>query len=178
MSKNILLTALLCLLGFVQASFAQETDNWSSFSKDHYSIRFPRDWNLDDSGQLGTNFFLFAPMDAKQDPFRENINLVSQSVAEFGVDLDGYVQLNFGQLRQLATNFHVLSMDKSKEGKNGEHYILTYTMDQGQYHLKLMQYYWIVNGQAYILTFTAEQATYNQYKTLAQQIIEGFVVEK
>lgn len=177
MSKNILLPTLLCLIGFVRASFAQQTADWQSYSKDGYSIQYPNDWGLEANETLGTDFFLFSTNNEPQDDFRENINLVSQNVAQFGVDLDGYVQLNFGQIRQMATNFKVERMDKEKEGKNGEHYVLVYTMDQGMYHLKLMQYYWIVNGQAYVLTLTCEQDTFDGYEKVGKEIMASFEVK-
>lgn len=177
MPKHIPNLVLFLLLLNLAKAVAQTDSNWKTLDKPNYSIQFPADWQSDDSGQLGTDLFLFAPLAGKEDQFRENVNLVSQSVAEFGVDLKGYVELNFGQLRLLATNFHVIASDKIKEGKNGEYFRLEYQMDQGQLHLHLVQYYWVVKGYAYVLTLTCEENGFGKYAAAGNKMLDNFTIK-
>lgn len=168
---------LLMFICAASAALGQNSPAWKSLDKPNYSIQYPADWLADDSGQLGTDLFVFSPLSSKEDQFRDNINLVSQSVAEFGVDLKGYVELNFGQLRLLATNFHVISTDKIKEGKNGEYFRMEYQMDQGSFHLHLVQYYWVINGQAYVLTLTCEESEFVKYAPTGTKILDNFTIK-
>lgn len=162
---------------FATATFAQTNADWKTFDKATYSIAFPANWQVDDSGQLGTDFFLFAPLLGQYDQFQENVNLVSQRVAEFGVDLNGYVELNFGQLRQMAVNLHVIATDKFKEGQNGEYFRLEYQMDQGPFRLHLVQDYWVVKGTAYVLTLTTEEKEFENYATTGEKILDSFIIK-
>lgn len=177
MPKHILNLVLFLLLLSFSSAAAQIDGNWKTLDKPNYSIQNPANWQTDDSGQLGTDLFLFSPLSAKSDQFRENVNLVSQSVAELGVDLKGYVELNFGQLRLLATNFHVIASDKIKEGRNGEYFRLEYQMDQDQFHLHLVQYYWVIKGYAYVLTLTCEESEFEKYAPTGNKVLNSFTIK-
>ncbi len=158
------------------AVFCQTNPDWKTLDQPTYSLQYPFDWQLDQSGQMETELLLLSPKSNATDDFQENINLVSQSIAEYGLDLDGYVQHCFGQLRQLLTNFQVISMDKLKSGTD-VYYKLVYRADQGAFHLQLEQHYFVKNNQAYVLTFTCETEALEGFKAVSEKILTSFALK-
>ena len=176
MSKNTIALLLSALLFTGKNAFAQSSQGWKTLDEKGYSIKYPYDWTMDNNGAYGTAFLLLSPKSSGSDRFQENINLVSQDVSEYGIDLDAYMELSFGQLRQLATNFHIISTDKIKNAAH-PYYKLIYTMDQGHFNLQLEQLYWVVNKQAYVLTFTCEVDAFEAYQEIGEKIMKTFVLK-
>lgn len=139
----------------------------------NYSILYPQTWDLDRSGQMGTSFFLFSRLTSSQDKFRENINLIIQSLQGQKVNLDRFVEISIDQIKTLITNGKMI--ESRRLILNGREFQkLIYTGEQGMFKLKFEQRYWIANGQAFVLTFTCEQAQFEKYKVLGEKILNSF----
>jgi hypothetical protein len=55
---------------------------------------------------------------------------------------------------------------------------MVYSGDQGIFHLKFEQYFWVINQQAYILTLTCEQNKSSDYKENGEKILNSFSFKK
>jgi hypothetical protein len=67
---------------------AQTESEWNSIDDSKYFINYPSDWELNNSGLMGTSFILFSPVSSSQDNFRENINLLVQDLSQYDLNLD------------------------------------------------------------------------------------------
>lgn len=166
-----LLIPAFCFTTFT--GVAQERSDWQKLSKRNYKIDYPKDWQVDESGQFGTDFMLLSQLATSTDQFRENINLVIQDLSDMGIDLDQFVALSEGQLTSMFNNCRIIeSSRKKREGK--QFHKILFTAKQGMYDLKFQQYYWLMNDEAYILTFTCEEKVYDDYKELGESIMDSF----
>lgn len=186
MTKTIALALLLVIVisnGFTNASQPigtqppQTTPGWETLDAANYSIQYPSAWQLDQSGQMGTSFLLLSPSESKEDKFKENINLLIQPLPAPDFDLDKYTQLSEEQVRTMMPNSQVIESKRMKSGKDAYHK-MTFSGDQGPYHLKFEQFYWIIDNKAYILTFTSEQDKFATYAATGEKIMNSFVLKK
>lgn len=167
MKNPILLLALLFSVSFVYAQrsigdhshkkIASETEGWLSLKHKVCSIKYPKNWELDETGQQGTAFMLFSSLTGGNDQFRENVNLMVQDLSSYNLDLDAYTELSVKQVKD--AGFKLIS---SKRLKNGCHEV-SYTGTTEGYELQWKQHYWVRNNHAYVLTFTSEKVMYANY---------------
>uniref|UniRef100_UPI00404A1285 hypothetical protein n=1 Tax=Fluviicola sp. TaxID=1917219 RepID=UPI00404A1285 len=54
--------------------------DWKKYSTNKVSISFPKNWKLNEQPQEGVQFNILAPIDGKNDDFRENINYITQNL--------------------------------------------------------------------------------------------------
>jgi hypothetical protein len=176
---NILTTLLL--FTFIACGQTQESNNatketkpnWKTLEENNYSIQYPADWELNQSGQMGTTFFLFSPLSSDQDKFKDNVNLLIQDISGHNLNLDKYAEISEGQVRTMITNS---TLTESKRIKNGseEFHRMVYTGDQGMFHLKFEQFYWVKNEKAFVLTLTCEQDKFSDFKDVGEAILNSF----
>ena len=76
----------------------------------------------------------------------------------------------------MMTNSNILET-KTLHANNLEYHKIIYTGDQGVFHLKYEQYYWVINDKAYILTFTSEQDKYSGLKETAEKVMNSFMLK-
>jgi hypothetical protein len=153
----------------------QRIDGWELLNEDDYSIQYPKDWELSQSGQMGTKFILFSALENDEDQFRENVNLISQDLGSNDVDLDQYTEISENQIKTMMTNCTVYESKRIKNG-SGEYQKLIYAADQGAFRLKFEQLYWIENDFAYVLTLTCEESKFSSFKELGEKIISTFTL--
>ena len=150
--------------------------NWKTFDQPNYSIQYPSSWNLNQNGQMGTSFIILSPKESEQDKFSENVNLIIQDMTGKDIDLDKYTKISEDQIKTLLTN-SVIIESKSIKKDNAEYRKFIYTADQGVFHLKTEQYYWVVKEKAYVLTFTSEQNKYADYVEIGEKIMNSFIIK-
>ncbi len=150
---------------------------WETLNEPNYSIQYPSEWELNQSGQMGTAFMLFSPLESGQDQFRENVNLLLQDLSGYNIDLDKYAEISQEQVKSMITNSKIIESKRIKTGSE-EYHKLVYTGDQGVFHLRFEQYYWIKNKQAFVLTFTCEQASFNSHKEVGKTILKSFTLKE
>ena len=49
-----------------------ENPDWQTLDKKSYSISFPDDWSIDNSGQMNTHFILTSAQEGPDDTFQES----------------------------------------------------------------------------------------------------------
>lgn len=171
---------LLCLL-CITFSHAQKSNaktqgappSWQTFMDTSYSIQYPPEWELNQSGLMGSSFILFQPLASSDDLFRENVNLLIQDLSGYDLDLDQFAKLSEDQVTTMITNSTLIESKRIKTGPEAYHRMV-YTGDQGTYHLKFVQYYWVMNEKAFVLTFTCEQDKYEINKETGNAIMNSF----
>lgn len=147
--------------------------DWLTLEETEFSVSYPREWELVQSGQMGTSFILFAKQSSAQDQFRENVNLLIQNLAGMKIDLDKYVEISEGQIKTMITNGNIIESKRIVENGSSFHKEI-YTGDQGVLKLKFEQYYWVKKEKAYVLTFTAEVNQFDNYKGIGEEILKSF----
>lgn len=155
----------------------QPIKDWKTLDQAICSIQYPGTWDKDESGQMGTSFFILSPVESTEDKFRENVNLLIQDLTGKNIDLNKYTDISENQIKTLAVNSNLV---ESKRIKNaGEEYQkVIYSADQGGAHLKFEQYFFIVKEKAYVLTFSSELNKFDQYKEVAEKILNSFQLKK
>lgn len=171
MKKNI---ALLSLLVFISFGFtAIKGEEWAKLETGDYSIEYPSTWALDQSGQMGTSFFVMSELDSKKDKFRENVNLLVQDLTGYNMDLDKYSELSAEQVKTMIKNSKLIENQRIKSA-SGQYQKVIYLGDEGDFHLQFEQYYWVVNNKAYVLTLTCEKKNFKKYKKTGERILDSF----
>lgn len=170
---NHFLLALSALI-LVSCSGEKELkDGWENFSTSTYSINYPEEWELDDSGEMGTEFMILSPKEGDEDLFRENVNLVVQNLGPKAMDLSQFVQLSEGQLKTMITDLNIISSVR-KESKGLTYHDISYVGTQGIYELRVQQYYWVENKNVYVLTMTTEDKNYKKFSDVCKEIMASF----
>ena len=149
--------------------------DWKSFNGDSYSINYPGNWDLDDSKRMGSQFFLFSRLENEQDQFKENVNLLTQDLSAYNMDIDQYVKLSIGQVESMIKEGKIISSAKVID-EGLEYHSLIYTGKQAENTLRFEQRFWIIDKVAYILTFTAQLDTYRHYKEVGDKVIRSFEI--
>ena len=171
--KSFLITIfILCFSG----SLFGQSEEWKSLEGESYSILYPSDWELDQSGLMNTKFIVFAPQSANTDKFKENVNLISQDLKGMNVTLDQYVELSVQQIKLMIPKCKILETETVKTDDIEFHKIL-YTGDQGQFNLTFRQYLFLQNETAFVITFTSEQSQFENYKEIGEKVLESFVLK-
>jgi hypothetical protein len=151
-------------------------DDKKTLDQSDYTIQYPSSWDLDQSGQFGSTFFLFSPISSEQDRFRENISLIIQDLSAYNLSLEEYVNLSKDQVKSMITNSSAVDT-KTMKAKGREYAHITYTGDQGEFSLHFDQYVWLINKKAYIITFTTQQSTFEEFKTGGFDVMNSFVIK-
>jgi hypothetical protein len=185
MTKILTTLLLFALAAFGQTNTKNETANdskkevagWKTFSGTNYTIQYPPNWELNQSGQMGTSFIFFSPLENDKDQFKDNVNLLVQDLTGRNIDLNKFVEISEGQVKTMITNSTLIESTRLKNA-TPEFHKMVYSGDQGIFHLKFEQYFWVINQQAYILTLTCEQNKSSDYKENGEKILNSFSFKK
>ena len=150
--------------------------NWKTYSNDSCSIQYPPDWTVKEKF-MGTEFALLAAIDSTSPTFAENVNLTKQDVTGKDQSLDKVVPATIELLKNIMTNFSLLSSTRKKDAAGVEYQQIIYTCNQGTLALKQEQQYRVINNMAYILTLTTLQDGWEKGYQLGEQIMATFSVK-
>lgn len=177
---QLLISLALCIFmsandvnpaGHAHSAAAHLSDPWKTLKHDQYSIQYPADWDLDQSGQMGSSFLLFSPLTSDQDQFRENVNLMIQDLSEYPMTLDAYTEFSLEQIKALG---YEMIEDERVKDNSSEYHKLAYSGPEGDFTLVYVQQYWVIGTNAFLLTFTGELDHYADYKDTADKILRSF----
>lgn len=176
----LMLASGLNALAIAQTVIAPATDDkpvWATIADPEFTLRYPPNWTLDQTGLFGSNFFLYAPFETRNDTFRENFNLIINDLSEFpGIPL---AEVAEGARQQIVGMINDVKILEFKEVPDGfeKYYHIEYTGVQGKFKLHWRQHYWLVHNHFYVLTFTAEEPDYARYLPLAEAIFDSFFLK-
>jgi hypothetical protein len=158
------------------AALAQQSPaNWKVLAKDSYSIQYPTNWDLDQTGYEGTTFLLASELTSPQDPFRENVTLIIHDLRGTTIYLDKLVKQSQSTFQTTLANFRLIESKRLKD--TGEYHKLVFTGDKGKTSLKFVQYLRIKGIKAYVVTFAGEQSQFENYKETGEKILNSFKVK-
>ncbi|MCB0438606.1 MAG: hypothetical protein KDD20_07695 [Mangrovimonas sp.] len=160
-TKLTFILLLITAYGFGQDGFVE-------YKKEGYSIKYPKDWRLDTSGQMNTLFILFSP-NTENDTFNENINFIIQDLTGQNMDLESYTKLSEDQIKTMVPNGKWI---ESK--RNGNHQEVVWSGFVANNNLKFKQFFYVKDDKAYILTFTALETTFDDYINIGSEILNSF----
>jgi hypothetical protein len=162
------------------------TSNWQTLNRNNYSVKYPGDWDLQqsDNKETGTivnatvryQFAVLSQLESPQDQFRENVNLVIEDLNGKKLDLDEYSRLAENQLKTMMKNCKILGQKKVNKGVR-PYFKIIWTWDYQTVPLKVQQYTWLLDGKAYILTFTSEQNKFAQFQQVGEKILDTFTLK-
>jgi hypothetical protein len=176
MKKHILSTLLLlsCLFAMQAQNGNSEVEaTLKTFEKDGYFIQYPAEWEMNETGMMGTSFIIMSKQASDSDMFRENVNLLIQDLTGMGITLDQFVEISTEQVKTVVEKGNLLESERLHKGAL-EYHKMVYTAESGDFELKFLQYYFILNDKAFILTFTAETTTYEAYKSAGERVLNSF----
>jgi len=157
----------------VKLSVFGQTNDWKTIETEIYSIQYPNEWVLDESGRMGTSFILFSPQTSENDRFKENVNLLVQDLSGYNLSLEKYVEISESQIETMITDAVIIE-STLVNSQPWDYQKAIYTGKQGVFNLKFEQYYWVVADMAYVLTLTCEETQYNNYKIIGEEILNSF----
>jgi len=146
---------------------------WKTITESTYTVQYPPAWGLNLDKKMGTEFIILSPLESEQDKFKENVNLLIQDLSGKNIDLDKFASISEEQIKTLVTNSSLI-LSKRIKTAGIEYQKVIYSGDQGVYHLKYEQYYWVVGDKAYVLTLTCEQNKFDRYKEDGEKILNSF----
>ncbi|TMI85792.1 MAG: hypothetical protein E6H10_02155 [Bacteroidetes bacterium] len=176
-TMKLILTLTLLSFTFCSRSQADKSSQLTSLVKENYKIEYPKSWTLDTSGLVGSELFVFSPLENDTDKFKENVSLIIQNLAGQNIDLDKYKEISEKQIASMAANGKLFESSKAQTEK-GNFYRLRYAMNQGNFKLIITSYCYIKDEKAYLITFTSEIDKYERYKKTGDKILDSFQFRK
>ncbi len=155
---------------------SETPEDWKTLSTDDYTISYPADWELDESGQMGTSLILYTPAKSENDQFRDNINLMTQNLTGQNVDLDKYVEISENQVKTQLKNGKIIESERITT-KQPNYQKIIYTGNHGSGDLKFEQYYWVTKDKAFVLTLTCQIDQFDDYQEVGEKIMNSFSIK-
>ncbi|MGD1841373.1 MAG: hypothetical protein ACFB0B_10825 [Thermonemataceae bacterium] len=150
------------------------TITWQSLKQENFSIDYPSNWRVDQSGNMNTSLLLFSPLNSSSDAFSENINLMVQAVPD-DATLEAFVASAEESLKATIVDCTILSSETVGKGIDA-YQVMHFEGKFGKFLLHWEQHSRVKNGAAYVLTFTAEQTEVKSYSAVSEQILTSFKV--
>lgn len=173
----MLLSIVACGQTTTKQKTVQTISGWKTLDQSNYTIQYPSNWELNQSGQMNTSFMLLSPLESDKDKFKENVNLIIQDLTGQNIDLNKYTEISEGQIKTMVTNANLIESKRIKND-NDEFHKIIYSGDQGIYQLQFEQYYWVFNNKAFVLTFTSEKDKFANLKEMGEKILNSFIQKK
>lgn len=176
--KLVALTVLMiwsssCNQTAVKNESIEVPEGWKLLHENGFSVQYPQDWTLDQSGQSGTTFIVLSQPISPDDQFRENVNLLIQDLSGLNMDLTKYTEISLDQIKMMLTNGNIIESVRRKA--NGLTFQkVVYTGTQGVFKIYCEQYYWVRDNKAYVLTLTCETDQLDSYKVVGEKILNSF----
>lgn len=158
----------LCCIIILMLNFSFSQTEWTNFKKDNFSIDYPKNWTLDTSGQMNSQFLLFSQLE-ENDNFKENVNLIIQDLRGQNMTLDSYVELTKKQITSMVEKGKLIETKN-----NGSYQSVIWSGFIAGNDLKFKQYLFFKDERAYVLTFTALETTFDDYIEIGSKILDSF----
>ena len=176
MYKVLRMRFLLIILCFITLNtvLGQNGEDWNVLENSIYSIKFPKDWQLDTSGRNKTEFIILSKRE-ENDPFRENVNLIVQDLSNYIMNLESYVNLSKETIKK--TPFSKVISSKEITNNNILYHEIIWKGYVSKKLLKFKQLYFINNNKAYSLTFTTQEKEFENYLPVGNKILNSFTIK-
>lgn len=149
------------------------TSDLATLEREDFSIAYPLDYKLDETGTDGVTFVIFAPHENESDNFAENINLIIADAEN--LNFDEYISLIEEQMTSVA---EVKLMEKERLKINGSDcFRMICETKEDSTELKFIQHYYLVNHKVYLLTFTSEKRAYEDHLDEMNNVLFSFKIK-
>lgn len=139
----------------------------------NFTIEYPVTWELDTSGLLGSEFFIFSMLSSPKDKFRENINLKTEDLSGQNITLNQYVDNGQQLIFSLLTKPRLVE-SKRMLNRGLEFQKIIYQATMGKFKLTFEQYIWIIDENAFVLTLTCGKKQFKDYQEVGENILNSF----
>lgn len=168
-----LLFSVVVLGQHMEKKSTEIPNGWKPFKGENFWMIYPEDWELNESGQMGTTFVILSPLSSEQDQFRENVNLLVQDLKGYNISLAQFATVSEEQVRSIVPEGKLIRSERIS-GNTLDFHKMTYTGKQGTFDMIFEQYFWVENEKAYILSFSSEQLQYDVYKAVGMRMLNSF----
>ncbi|MCK9481091.1 MAG: hypothetical protein M0R38_04940 [Bacteroidia bacterium] len=149
---------------------------WKTHENSIYSIQYPKDWTLDETGKMGAVFVLFSPELSDPTQFRVNINLITEDLSQRNIGIDEYMQLSEDALKEYIADVKIIENKRISRDKGVYHKLVFSAVNQGA-KLKWEQHFHLKNQTAYVLTLTSDEANFDKFKDVGETVLQSFVLK-
>jgi len=149
-------------------------DKWETLENESFTVDYPSDWRLDESGRFNSKFFLFAqtiPIDG----FNENINLMVETLPNPNITMQQYIEASIKGLDRIPNSKVINQREFDRDGINISE--IEWTGFMNNMDLKTKQQFQKKDGKVYMLTYTAKPDSFKKYVDDASKIMNSFRVK-
>jgi hypothetical protein len=164
--KNI----LLILIFFPSIVFGQE---FIKYEKGIYSIEYPSNWILNDTGEYGSEIFIYPKNPEFSDIFIENINLTRQNLNDPTITIENYKNIVESQIGGMLTDHKVILSELENKNELKFHKFISEGI-LSDYKFKTVVYSWLLNEEVYSLTFITLKENYKNIHIESLGIMDSF----
>lgn len=168
--------AATLLAGMPQTTTAQD-NRWITLDKAEYTMTYPNEWRLDESGDNGAIFTLYAPFTDEEDTYMEMISLTMQPQNGLNMTLDKWVKSTTADIPFFYKNSSIFT-NKVEKKSGMDCAVLHYTGSINDFGLMIYQYHWLINEQLFTLSFTSQPESTERFMPLAKQMMDSFRFKK
>lgn len=158
--------------------------DWQKYVGETFSICFPSDWTVDDSGTMGSEIILTYVQPGSEEraiKVNKNVNIIKQNKRDFeaqGIqDFEAYAQYSKEQVLKSMTNSQIMAFVKTEiSGIDAYRNMMTADVNGMKYHFE--QFIYENMGFYYVITFTTVNDDTLEGKRLGSDIIQTVTLKK
>lgn len=171
-----LIIASLCTLWF-QAGISASEIQWKKYEHEAYSIEYPEDWTLDNSGDSGTSFVLYSPRTNEEDTYSDYISLTEMPLYGLNMKLDDYAKSSENDFRFFYKDCQI-TRNEFIQKSGARCHVIELNGVFNEFPMQILQYTWIKDEKAYVLKFTGEPSSYEDWKEISMKAMDSFTFIK
>lgn len=169
MNKIILILFLTPLITFAQGI------NMKKYDHPDYSIEYPENWSLDESGKEGSWFVIHPTLETEKN-FVENINLVKQNLGQNELTIEQLKSIIENQISNMLYNSKIIISEiTNKKGLKYHSIIASGEMSGLNFVTKI--YTFPSNNNLYTLTLVSKAEDYEKIKVVSNKIMDSFYLK-
>lgn len=140
-----------------------------------FTLLYPAAWEVIEKETTPTVLFV-ALKTADGDPFRENVGVTRQALADQATTVETYTDEFLTLAPEMLDDYVLVSSQSATLAGLPAHRVI-YTGSQNGMPLQWLQVWTVTGGQAYILTYTADPAEFQTYLADADALISSFTLK-
>lgn len=152
-----------------------QEEKFKKYDHPKYSIEYPQNWILDESGKEGPLFVVY-PRVVDEKVFVENINLTVQNLVENKFSIEQIKSITEKQMSNMLSNSRIIESKIVDENKLIYHKIIAVGETSGMKFKTKIQTY-IINNYLYTLTLVSLDEDYESIKVISNKIMDSFLLK-
>tara|TARA_B100002049_G_C16025778_1_gene352314 strand:- start:493 stop:1008 length:516 start_codon:yes stop_codon:yes gene_type:complete len=165
---------LLILFFIPLITFSQETKT-KKLDHPDYSIEYPKNWILDESGKEGESFVIYPKIESEK-VFVENINLIKQNLGQSELTIKQLKSIIENQVSNILNNPKIISSEIANKNGLTYHKILVKGEASGM-NFQTKVYTFLTDTNLYTLTLVSKLEDYDKIKIVSDKIMDSFSVK-